>query len=668
MRALRARAGLTLGLIPALAGLVALPLTPAPAAAAPSAVHVGTLTLTPCDVLAHALCGKLAQPWDRTGRIRGSLDVGFAFVPASDRKHPAVGTLVPHEGGPGYSTTGSAADYAGMYGSLLDRRNLLLVDQRGTGMTAPIDCPGLQDLHGPYAPAAATCAKKLGNHADLYGTADSADDLAAVITALRTGHVDLYGDSYGTFFAEVFAGRHPTMLRSIVLDSAYPTTGESQWYPTQGPAMLRSIDLVCQRTPACASLGASTGTVLAQVLAEVRRSPWHGLAPDEDGVRHRVTVDGPALVSVVFGATYGPAVYREVPGALRSAINGDKAPLLRLVAEDEFPSGGLDDAVDYSEGLDAAVTCHDYPQLYDMSAPPALRKKQYAAAVSLEERQDPTVYAPFTISEYLKSDWEEADWCLTWPTASAGHAAGLPAPPSGHYPTTPTLVLSGELDSITTPAEGAQVAARFPSSRQVIVANSFHVTAVGDADACAANVLRAFVARPLHGITARTLACTVAVPPVRAVSRYAISLNGFAPATGRPGSNVGTAALKASATALATVADVMDRWSANYSGSGGGLYGGTWGYSGDRHTILDLQGMRLTRDLAVSGAAAWDRYRHRMVAHLVLRRTDSRGNTVKGSSLNGSIAATWDTRAPGAFARIDGRLGGHAVHALALAP
>ena len=208
-----------------------------------------------------------------------------------------------------------------------------------------------------------------------------------------------------------------------------------------------------------------------------------------------MTIDGPALVTLAFGATYGPSIYRELPGALRSALAGNRAPLLRLVAEDDFPSGGVDDAVDYSEGLDAAVSCHDYPQLYDMTSPVAARKTQYAAAVSAEQQHRPGVYGPFTISEYLRSDWEEQDWCLQWPIASAGHPAGPPAPPSGHYPSTPTLVLSGELDSITTPAEGSIVASHFPAARQVIVSNSFHVTALGDTDGCAVRVLRAFVAQ-----------------------------------------------------------------------------------------------------------------------------------------------------------------------------
>ena len=62
---------------------------------------------------------------------------------------------MPHEGGPGYSTTGTGTSYAAMYGPLLRRHNLLLVDQRGTGRSAALECPALQNLKIAYSVAAA---------------------------------------------------------------------------------------------------------------------------------------------------------------------------------------------------------------------------------------------------------------------------------------------------------------------------------------------------------------------------------------------------------------------------------------------------------------------------------------------------------------------------------
>ena len=208
----------------------------------PVAVHkrVGSLELTSCNALPGAWCGHLMRPWDPTGAVKGDLSVGFVFLPASDQRHRVLGTVVPQEGGPGYATTDSAIDYDAMFGPLLRRRNMLLVDQRGTGRSAPINCPALQNLVGRYDIAAAL-RPQLGDHADLYESQLSADDVSAVIRALQLGKVELDGDSYGTFFTQVFAGRHPHQIRSIVLDSAYPPTGESQWYPRQTPAMRSSF-------------------------------------------------------------------------------------------------------------------------------------------------------------------------------------------------------------------------------------------------------------------------------------------------------------------------------------------------------------------------------------------------------------------------------------------
>ncbi len=206
-------------------------------------------------------------------------------------------------------------------------------------------------------------------------------------------------------------------MRSVVLDSAYPTYGESAWYPTQGPAMRDAFTLVCERSAACRSAGRPFLPALRKVLSVVRAHPWHGVSHDADGTKATVTVDGPTLTSVAFGATFGPPFYREMTAALRSGLRGDHAPLLRLVAE--AIGGGTDagDPVDYSEGLDAAVACHDYPQLYDMTASPSVRTSQYAAALDRRTARNPFTYGPFTIHEYADSDWQELDWCTRWPAA-----------------------------------------------------------------------------------------------------------------------------------------------------------------------------------------------------------------------------------------------------------
>ncbi len=398
--------------------------------------------------------------------------------------------------------------------------------------------------------------------------------------------------------------------------------------------------------------------LLRLVLAHVRTHPYTGRSHDADGRPMKVVVDGKALVSVAFGATYTPAFYREFAAAMRSALLGDTVPLLRLVAEATGGGTYAGKPADYSEGLDAAVACHDYPQLFDMAAPPATRRVELAASIRRENSRYPAVYGPFSVAEYLASDWEEQDWCTQWPVAAANNPAAPPRPLHGHYGDMPTLVLSGELDSITTPAEGAIVAHQFPNARQVVVANSFHVTAAGDTDGCAVTVLRAFIRSPEAPLGQGVLGCTRTVPPLRAMGTFPQTLAQVVPARNLGGSHADLLEREAAAAAAGTVADVEDTWFNNYSRHGDGLRGGTWTYTGNRVTTFALTGVRLTRDLAVSGSAVWSRYANTMRVNL----------TISGPGVSGRLRGSWSTRAKGATAAMTGRINGTAVNLAMRAP
>ena len=200
------------------------------------------------------------------------------------------------------------------------------------------------------------------------------------------------------------------------------------------------------------------------MLAEVRDQPWRGRSHDADGRPMRVKVTPSTLVDVVFVATFTPAFYRELTAALRSGLRGDRAPLLRLVAE--ATGGGTDSgpARAYSGGLEAAVSCHDYPYVYDLTTPPgaAAGARVPARAPRGGRAPHPNTYGPFTVCEYADSGWQGLDWC-TQLADRARRQPGRAGPAAGRrYPDVPVLVLSGELDSITTPAEGRMVARPVP--------------------------------------------------------------------------------------------------------------------------------------------------------------------------------------------------------------
>jgi len=213
-------------------------------AISPPALQVGTLTLERCPHLP-AYCGDLDRPLDPSGAIPGRVAVHFEFYPHRNIG-PAAGMLVATEGGPGYPATLSHEDYLNLFHPLMSDRDVVLMDNRGTGKSGAIDCHELQTGERWTEQSVAGCGDVLGERASLYSTAYAADDLAAVLDALHVHRIDLYGDSYGTYFEQTFATRHGALLRSIVLDGAYPLTGpDYAWYPTYAPAMRDKFNIAC---------------------------------------------------------------------------------------------------------------------------------------------------------------------------------------------------------------------------------------------------------------------------------------------------------------------------------------------------------------------------------------------------------------------------------------
>ena len=242
--------------------------------AAPAAVkRVGGMTLEHC-VEGLAYCGRIDRPLDPSGTIGGRISIYFEFYPHT-AAGPSAGTLVATEGGPGYPATESREDYLALFRPLRARRDVVLMDNRGTGKSGAIDCPALQTAEQWTVELVGACGASLGERAALYSTAYAADDLAAIIAALEVGRIDLYGDSYGTYFEQVFALRHPRALRSVVLDGAYPLQGpDYPWYPTYAPAMRAKFDLACRRSASCARLPGSSLEHVMPTLEELRRAPF----------------------------------------------------------------------------------------------------------------------------------------------------------------------------------------------------------------------------------------------------------------------------------------------------------------------------------------------------------------------------------------------------------
>ena len=121
------------------------------------------------------------MPFEREDPSYGTTEIGFAVLPASGESEGAIFAV---EGGPGYPSTGTAQSYRKLFGDLLETRDLVLVDQRGQGISEHADCPDLQRGFGPDALALANCAERLGKRFISYRTSAAADDIDWVRQAL----------------------------------------------------------------------------------------------------------------------------------------------------------------------------------------------------------------------------------------------------------------------------------------------------------------------------------------------------------------------------------------------------------------------------------------------------------------------------------------------------
>jgi len=182
---------------------VVAPLAAAARAAAHDTLHVGTLTLHHCNSPA-PWCGRLTRPLDPGGAVPGTLSIYFEFFPHA-APGAAAGTLVGAIGGPGYSVTDSRGEFLELFRPLRGHYDVLLMDYRGTGHSDAIDCHELERAPALTEANIGACGRSLGRAAPFYSTTLAADDLAAVLETLGIGRIGLYGESYGTYFAQVFA-------------------------------------------------------------------------------------------------------------------------------------------------------------------------------------------------------------------------------------------------------------------------------------------------------------------------------------------------------------------------------------------------------------------------------------------------------------------------------
>jgi hypothetical protein len=217
------------------------------------------------------------------------------------------------------------------------------------------------------------------------------------------------------------------------------------------------------------------------------------------------------------------------------------------------------------------------------------------------EQSHPDAYAPFTYAEFraMPLDYAFIDECVLWPAIDPQREASLRTPADADFPDVAVLVLSGELDNMTSVAEGARAAAHFRHGQQVILKNSLHVNALPRARSrCGAILARRWLLSGQLGDDS----CKDTVVPVRLVPAFSRRVDDLDAARPLPGNATDSHGLRVATGIVATISDAISRSAEGQAGHSIGLRGGHVRSSvrGDTQ-IVTLEGAQFTEDLAIDG-------------------------------------------------------------------
>jgi pimeloyl-ACP methyl ester carboxylesterase len=616
-----------------------------------------TATPAPCGDGSPFLCGSVTVPLDRANPSGRTIDIAFQILPAGDPTSVRPDPIFISEGGPGFPTTGSR-DFWGFYAlaSLTDTRDLVMIDQRGTGGSGAIFCRDLQNGWNSVQElrrAIRRCGRSLGDDADRYGTGDIALDIEAVRRALGYDRINYVAGSYGTVVQQAYASRFPERVRAMVADAGLPVTDPPHavgWGLDAPSGFVRGVVLACERAPSCAAEHPDPAALFDALAARLGADPVSGRARDAHGNLRRVTIDQTGLAFVVSsGPPNGGALNQGEIAAATVALleHGDEAPLLRLGAESLFWPGDGGDPQSYSAGANWATWCNDVDHVFDRLAPRAVRRQQYAdGRAALPD----DTFAPFTIEAWEGFWWP--DVCIQWPRPNRF----VPAVPTGPPIDVPVLVLEGDIDTVVPMETTDRMAARFADPVIVRLQGGSHINLAWSI----------FCGQPLADEFIRTLqvgdtSCAEDTFPVfQAVDRFPRTSRGALEASPLPGD--GSTARDRRA-AWSTVKTVLDAWFRSFRqpepvADGAGLRGGWFhaDYSGAEGAFLVLHGTRFVRDIAVRGRTtfSYDFENRLLAAHVFIR-----GRGTGNGELRMESAYWFDTQF-GAF-RITGEIGGRHI-------
>lgn len=445
--------------------------------------------LAPCSAdqgPSDAYCGSYRVYEDRDAKQGRQIDLRIVVLPALDAnaKPDPVFFLA---GGPGQGAAEMAAAIKEVLRRVQTTRDIVLVDQRGTGKSHPLTCdPGTDRLADIDASDDAGLARLRtcmnGYDADLtkYITSIAMDDLDEVRAFLGYEQINIVGGSYGTRAGLVYLRQHGDRVRAIVLDGVAPTDMRMpMFFARDAQRALDKLLANCEADAACRAAYPNLAERVRKLFARLDTSPprVHVTHP-RTGESAEVQLRAAYAASVLHGALYSPLVSSLVPAVIERAERDDFQGLLALGMMNEPLAENM------AIGMQLSVLCSE--------------DDPFITSEALETATAGSLFARHLLSWRTQA-------CAMWPKAQL--PAGYREPVSSDVP---ALILSGELDPVTPPDWGAQAATHLSRSTHVVATGTGHgVLGTG----CGQTLVRLFIdAGSAQGLDT-SCASTIERPP-----------------------------------------------------------------------------------------------------------------------------------------------------------
>jgi pimeloyl-ACP methyl ester carboxylesterase len=396
-------------------------------------------------------CGWLQRPENPNEPDGRQIDIRVARIPARGRV-AEPDPLVFFAGGPGQAATESWPIVAGALRKATENRDVLLVDQRGTGQSNPLKCPQIELEEALMAdweqlePSTRACLEALDGDPRFYTTTIAMADIDAAREALGYEKVNLYGGSYGTRAAQVYYRLYPDRVRSIVLDGVVPQTlGLGTEHAIKLDQAIYRVLAACDADPTCAEKFPGAADLLLDLILRTNEAPVEvTVEHPTTGQPFTLTFNREVLASALRFLTYSPETQAMLPMLIHEAATENRFD--RLASQMLITATGLQQSI--AQGMEMSVMCaEDYP-LFPPEPP--------ANDTLLGNLMERVVHIQ----------------CGVWPKG--------PVPEDFNEPVggdVPLLLLSGELDPVTPPEYADQVAVHFDNATHLVAPGQAHIVA-----------------------------------------------------------------------------------------------------------------------------------------------------------------------------------------------